>query len=178
MKVNAHDLGIVFEGETGKFNAITDVPGVTVGYSTIIEGEGEVKVGSGPIRTGVTAIPPAERSQRLRPIWAGVYDLNGNGEMTGSHWIKDGGYFLSLICISNTHAVRTVHHAVVKWMINEYKEQDENEHLWAMPVVTETYDGMLNDIKGLHVKEHHVFEALNSARSGAIEQGNVGGEQG
>lgn len=174
----ARDLGIQFEGETGEYNAITDVPGVTVGYSTIIEGSGPLEVGKGPVRTGVTAILPRPKDQTLKPIWAGTYALNGNGEMTGTHWINDGGYFLSPICLSNTHAVGTVHHSIVKWMLANYKEQYNNEHLWIMPVVAETYDGILNDINGLHVKEEHVLDAIESAKSGKIEQGNVGGGTG
>lgn len=176
--MTARELGIQFEGETGTYNAITDVAGVTVGYSTIIEGNGPLEVGKGPIRTGVTAILPRPKDKRLKPVWAGTYALNGNGEMTGTHWINDAGYFLSPICISNTHAVGTVHHSVVKWMLENYKEQYYRDHLWIMPVVAETYDGILNDINGLHVKEKHVIEAIESAKSGAIEQGNVGGGTG
>ena len=151
--MRARDLGLKFEGETGLHNAITDVPGVTVGYSTIIEGEGPLEVGKGPIRTGVTAILPRGKQNEMKPIWAGTFSFNGNGEMTGTHWINDGGYFLSPICITNTHSVGTVHQTVVKWMIDNYKEQFLNEHLWAMPVVAETYDGVLNDIHGCMLKK-------------------------
>jgi len=177
-KKRARDLGLPFPGQPGKNNAITDVPGVEVGYSTIIEGEGPLVVGEGPIRTGVTAILPKGKRTKMSPIWAGQYSLNGNGEMTGTHWIKDGGYFLSPICITNTHSVGMTHHSLVKWMINHYSEEFEKEHLWAMPVVAETYDGVLNDINGLHVTERHVFEALDSAHTGPIEEGNVGGGTG
>lgn len=176
--MRARDLGLKFEGETGLHNAITDVPGVTVGYSTIIEGEGPLEVGKGPIRTGVTAILPRGKQNEMKPIWAGTFSFNGNGEMTGTHWINDGGYFLSPICITNTHSVGTVHQAVVKWMIDNYQDQFLNEHLWAMPVVAETYDGVLNDINGLHVKEEHVLAAIQSAQSGELREGNVGGGTG
>jgi len=176
--MDARDLGIPFEGKTGAFNAITDVPGVTVGYATLLQGDGQLEVGKGPVRTGVTAILPASDRSTLSPVWAGMYALNGNGEMTGTHWIQDAGYFLSPICISNTHAVGTVHQAVTKWMVDTYKEQYHRRHLWAMPVVAETYDGILNDINGFHVKEHHVLEALETAKSGKIDQGNVGGGTG
>ena len=178
MKMRARDLGLPFEGITGKNNAITDVPGVTVGYSTIIEGDGPLKVGEGPIRTGVTAIFPRGKRKEMKPIWAGTYSLNGNGEMTGTHWINDGGYFLSPICITNTHSVGTVHQTVVKWMVENYSDQFLAEHLWAMPVVAETYDGVLNDINGFHVKEEHVLAAINSAQTGKLEEGNVGGGTG
>lgn len=174
----ARDLGITFEGETGKYNAITDVPGVEVGYTTIIEGDGPLVVGKGPIRTGVTAILPRGKQKDMKPIWAGVHSFNGNGEMTGTHWINDGGYFLSPICITNTHSVGTAHQATIKWMVEQYQEQFLNEHLWAMPVVAETYDGTLNDINGCHIKEQHVLSAIKSAKSGHIEQGNVGGGTG
>lgn len=177
-KNRARDLGLPFPGQTGLNNAITDVPGVEVGYSTIIEGDGPLIVGKGPVRTGVTAILPRGKKTKMSPVWAGQYSLNGNGEMTGTHWIKDGGYFTSPIIITNTHSVGIAHHSTVKWMINQYSEEFEKEHLWAMPVVAETYDGMLNDINGLHVTEQHVFEALNSAHSGPIEEGNVGGGTG
>lgn len=178
IQVLARDLGIIFEGETGKYNNITDVPGVEVGYTTLIEGEGPLVVGKGPIRTGVTAILPRGKQKEMKPIWAGIHSFNGNGEMTGTHWINDGGYFLSPICITNTHSVGTAHQAVVKWMVKQYEEQFLNEHLWAMPVIAETYDGVLNDINGCHVKEHHVLEAIESATSGSIKQGNVGGGTG
>lgn len=177
-KKRARELGLPFPGVPGQYNAITDVPGVEVGYTTIIEGEGPLQIGIGPIRTGVTAILPRGKRKELNPIWAGQYSLNGNGEMTGTHWINDGGYFLSPICITNTHSVGVAHHGTVKWMIQHYQEQFENEHIWAMPVVAETYDGALNDINGLHVKEEHVLSTINSATSGPIEEGNVGGGTG
>lgn len=174
----ARDLGLNFPGETGPYNAITDVPGVEVGYKTIIQGDGPVEVGKGPVRTGVTAILPRGKQEKMHPIWAGQYSMNGNGEMTGTHWINDGGYFLSPICITNTHSVGIAHHASVKWMVQQYKEQFGKQHLWAMPVVAETYDGKLNDINGQHVKESHVLEAIESAKTGPVAEGNVGGGTG
>ncbi len=177
-KKRGRELGLPFPGVTGRNNAITDVPGVEVGYSTLISGEGPADIGKGPVRTGVTAILPRGKQTTMQPIWAGYYGLNGNGEMTGTHWINDGGYFLSPICITNTHAVGTAHHATTKWMINQYAEQFGKEHIWAMPVIAETYDGTLNDINGLHIKEEHVLQALQSAQSGPVAEGNVGGGTG
>jgi D-aminopeptidase len=172
------NLGLPFEGSTGTFNAITDIPGVEVGYTTLIESEGPVQGGKGPVRTGVTAILPRGKQEKMHPIWAGYHSLNGNGEMTGMHWVNDGGYFLSPICITNTHSVGICHHSVTKWMIEQYKEQFSEQHIWAMLVVAETYDGVLNDINGQHVTEEHVFSAIQSAQSGAIAEGNVGGGTG
>jgi len=176
--LRARDLGLDFRGETGPGNSITDVPGVLVGYSTIIEGEGELVQGKGPVRTGVTAILPRGRDPEPRPVWSGFHALNGNGEMTGTHWIQDGGYFTSPICITNSHSVGIVHHAVTRWMIEHYEERWRNTPLWAMPVVAETYDGLLNDINGQHVTEQHAREALENASSGAVAEGNVGGGTG
>jgi len=178
MKTRARDLGIRFNGSPGKFNALTDVPGVEVGFRTIQEGDGPVRVGNGPIRTGVTAILPRGKRETPSKIYAGVHSFNGNGEMTGSHWIKDAGYFLSPICLTNTHSVGIAHHATVKWMIQQYRDYYQAEHNFAMPVIAETYDGILNDICGQHVHEEHVFEALNSARSGPVAEGSVGGGTG
>jgi len=178
MKPRARDLGLPFKGETGKYNALTDVPGVEVGYTTLIWGEGEVQVGKGPVRTGVTAILPRGKVENPSPIWAGQFDLNGNGEMTGTHWINDAGYFISPICITNTHSVGIVHHAIVGWMIELYKSVFRESHAWALPVVAETYDGLTNDICGRHINEEHVVSALNNAKTGFIEEGNVGGGTG
>jgi len=177
-KRRARDLGLPFDGVTGKFNAITDVAGVEVGFATLIEGEGAVRVGKGPIRTGVTAIMPRGKRNQPGPIWAGQFNLNGNGEMTGTHWINEAGYFISPVCITNTHSVGMVHHAVVGWMIDQYKSYFQDDHAWAMPVVAETYDGLTNDICGRHLKEEHVRAALASAASGLVAEGNVGGGTG
>ncbi len=177
-KPRARDLGLPLEGQPGPWNAITDVPGVEVGCTTVIEGDGDLKVGAGPVYTGVTAILPRGRSAQPRPVWAGQFDLNGNGEMTGSHWIRDAGYFASPICITNTHSVGMAHHATVGWMVEQYRDYYQHYHSWAMPVIAETYDGMLNDICGRHITEAHVLAALDGARSGPVAEGNVGGGTG
>ncbi len=167
-----------FEGETGLHNAITDVPGVEVGFSTIVEPAEKLVVGEGPVRTGVTAILPRGKGDRLRPTWAGHFNLNGNGEMTGTHWINEAGYFVSPVLITNTHSVGMVHHAAVGWMIDQYPADFIEAHSWAMPVVAETYDGMANDICGRHVTEAHAVAALNNAAAGPVAEGNVGGGTG
>ncbi len=178
MKARARDLGLPFEGVTGLYNAITDVPGVEVGFTTLISGEGPLQVGLGPIRTGVTAILPRGKQNRMHPIWSGFFALNGNGEMTGTHWINDAGYFTSPIILTNTHCVGIAHQATVRWMIEQYHDQFIGGHYWAMPVVAETYDGVLNDINGLHVHEPHVIDAINFAHSGPVAEGNIGGGTG
>ena len=177
-KPRGRDLGLPFPGETGRCNAITDIPGVEVGFTTRIEGEGPLIEGRGPVRTGVTAILPLGRQSTPEPVWAGMYALNGNGEMTGTHWIRDGGYLVGPVCITNTHSVGIVHHAATRWMIRTYAEAWRSEHLWAMPVVAETYDGVLNDINGQHVTEADALAALDRAASGAVPEGNVGGGTG
>jgi D-aminopeptidase len=177
-KPRGRALGLPFPGETGAGNAITDVPGVEVGFTTRIEGEGPLLPGEGPVRTGVTAILPLGREPEPQPVWAGLFALNGNGEMTGSHWIRDGGYFVGPVCLTNTHSVGMVHHAAVRWMIRTYGAHWHAEHLWAMPVVGETYDGLLNDINGQHVSEADALAALDAAAPGPVAEGNVGGGTG
>jgi len=177
-KPRARDLGLPFSGTPGPWNAITDVPGVEVGFTTLLEGEGPVEIGKGPIRTGVTAILPRGKQDDPSLIWAGQFNLNGNGEMTGTHWINEAGYFASPICITNTHSVGMVHHGTVGWMIDQYKYRYQEDHAWPMPVIAETYDGLTNDACGRHVKEAHVISALNSAAGGAVAEGNVGGGTG
>jgi D-aminopeptidase len=177
-KPRARDLGLPFEGVTGEFNAITDVVGVEVGFTTLIKGEGAVEVGRGPVRTGVTAILPRGKRKMPSPIWAGQFNLNGNGEMTGTHWINEAGYFISPICITNTHSVGIAHHGTVGWMIDQYPGFFRDDHAWAMPVIAETYDGLTNDICGRHLTEEHVLNALDSAASGLVAEGNVGGGTG
>jgi L-aminopeptidase/D-esterase-like protein len=173
-KPRARDIGIPFDGTTGKFNAITDVKGVEVGYSTIISGEGKNIRGKGPVRTGVTAILP--RGRNNNPVYANWYTLNGNGEMTGTTWITESGFLEGPVMITNTNSVGTVRDAVLKWYVKTgwYKE----DFWYTYPVVAETYDGFLNDIYGFHVKETNAYEALDSARSGSIKEGNVGGGTG
>jgi len=177
-KPRARALGLDFPGEPGAWNAITDVAGVRVGMTTLIAGEGPLVQGQGPVRTGVTAILPRADAERPTPVWAGTFVLNGNGEMTGSHWIEDAGYFLGPVCITNTHSVGMVHHGVTAWMIQRYREAFEDSRMWVMPVVAETCDSTLNDINGLHVKPEHVFAALDGAQSGPVPEGNVGGGTG
>lgn len=177
-KPRGRDLGLPFPGETGALNAITDVPGLEVGFTTRIEGDGPLVPGEGPVRTGVTAILPLGRLSEPQPVWAGMYALNGNGEMTGTHWIRDGGYLVGPVCITNTHSVGMVHHAATRWMIRTYKEAWEANHLWAMPVVAETYDGLLNDINGQHITEADALAALDAAAPGPVAEGNVGGGTG
>ncbi|MCP1381633.1 DmpA family aminopeptidase [Runella salmonicolor] len=173
-KPRAREIGIPFEGTTGKFNAITDVKGVEVGYSTIISGQGKNIRGKGPIRTGVTAILP--RGRNNKPVFANWYSLNGNGEMTGTTWITESGFLEGPIMITNTNSVGVVRDAVLKWYVKTgwYKE----DFWYTYPVVAETYDGFLNDIYGFHVEEKHAFEALNTSKSGVIQEGNVGGGTG
>jgi D-aminopeptidase len=173
-KPRAREIGIPFEGTTGKFNGITDVKGVEVGYSTIIAGQGKNIRGKGPIRTGVTAILP--RGRNNKPVFANWYSLNGNGEMTGTTWITESGFLEGPIMITNTNSVGVVRDAVLKWYVKTgwYKE----DFWYTYPVVAETYDGFLNDIYGFHVEEKHAFEALNTAKSGVIQEGNVGGGTG
>jgi D-aminopeptidase len=178
MKRRARDLGLPFTGETGPTNTLTDVPGVAVGMTTLIAGDGPLDPGRGPVRTGVTAILPRFGDTAPRPVWAGVHAFNGNGEMTGTHWIRDAGYFLGPICLTNTHAVGIAHQACVRWMIETYAEAFAERHAWALPVVAETYDGLLNDINGLHVREAHARQALDSVSTGPVAEGNVGGGTG
>ncbi|WP_411031830.1 P1 family peptidase [Spongiimicrobium sp. 3-5] len=173
----ARDLGIPFVGITGKYNAITDVKGVEVGYSTIIEGEGKNTIGKGPIRTGVTAIFPRGKSKKFSPVYANWYSLNGNGEMTGTTWITESGFLETPIMITNTNSVGTVRQAVLKWFVDTDWYNGE-EWWYTYPVVAETYDGFLNDIYGFHVQEKHVVEAINNSSGGQIAEGNVGGGTG
>ena len=175
----ARDLGIPFTGTPGPLNAITDVAGITVGHTTLILGEGKLKVGSGPIRTGVTAILP--RGKTYDPVFAGWYALNGNGEMTGTTWIEESGFLEGPVVITNTHSVGVAHNATIEWQFaNNLFDPlpDEPDVFWSLPVVAETYDGSLNDINGFHVTKAHVIDALESAKSGPVDEGNVGGGTG
>ncbi|WFU49121.1 P1 family peptidase [Sinorhizobium terangae] len=175
-KPRARDLGLPFSGKTGPFNAITDVSGVEVGYATVINDS--PGAGKGPARTGVTAILPRGRSGLLRvPVWAGFHSLNGNGEMTGTHWIREAGYFLGPIGITNTHSLGTVHQAMLQWMIGK-PDAGLAAYKFMLPVVAETCDAYLNDINAFHVTPAHVVEALDSASGGPLAEGNVGGGTG
>jgi len=155
----ARDLGVPFDGTPGPLNAITDVAGVLVGHTTLITGSGKLHVGKGPVRTGVTAVLPRGAASMRRYSFAGWYAQNGNGEMTGTTWVEESGFLEGPVMITNTHSV-----GVVRW--------------WSLPVVAETWDGWLNDINGFHVKPEHVFQALDGAHSGPVEEGNVGGGTG
>ena len=176
-KPRARELGVPFEGTPGPLNAITDVTGVEVGYSTIISGSGKNIVGKGPVRTGVTAIFPRGKAQKFSPVYANWYSLNGNGEMTGTTWVTESGFLETPIMITNTNSVGVVRDAVLKWYVKTdwYRGED---WWYTYPVVAETYDGFLNDIYGFHVKEEHVLEAIEDASSGQISEGNVGGGTG
>lgn len=176
-KPRARDLGVPFTGTTGQFNAITDVKGVEVGYSTIISGSGKNIVGKGPVRTGVTAIFPRGKANKFSPVFANWYSLNGNGEMTGTTWLTESGFLETPIMITNSNSVGVVRDAVLKWYVDTDWYKGE-EWWYTYPVVAETYDGFLNDIYGFHVKEEHVLEAIENASTGKIAEGNVGGGTG
>ena len=175
--IRARDLGVPFEGAPGQFNAITDVAGVEVGYTTLISGQGKLVAGKGPVRTGVTAIIPRGHDSLNDPVYAGVFSLNGNGEMTGTAWIEESGFLEGPVVITNTHSVGVARDAVIAWRI-KHGAADSSGYWWSLPVVAETWDGWLNDVNGFHVKPEHVFHSLDSAHGGAIEEGSVGGGTG
>ena len=175
-KPRARDLGVPFDGKPGPLNAITDVKGVEVGHTTLISGEGTLKVGTGPVRTGVTAVLPRGKNSKDQ-VFAGWFTLNGNGEMTGTTWVEESGFLDGPVMITNTHSVGVVRDAVIAWRVKQ-GPPDEDSYWWSLPVVAETWDGYLNDVNGFHVKPEHVFHALDSAHSGPVEEGNVGGGTG
>ena len=166
-------LGIPFNGTPGPLNAITDVTGVEVGQVTLIEGQGRLRVGRGPVRTGVTAIFPRGRRDG-RPAMGAWWTLNGNGEMTGTTWLQESGFLWGPVLITNTLSVGVVRDAVIDWAVR----RGYDDFLWALPVVAETYDGGLNDIKGMHVTREHAFQALDAAKGGPVAEGDVGGGTG
>jgi D-aminopeptidase len=168
-KPRARELGVPLDGTPGPLNAITDVAPVAVGYTTLIEGSGAQAV-----RTGVTAILPRGPGALRKSVFAGVFSLNGNGEMTGTHWIEESGFLEGPVMITGTHSVGTVRDAVIAWRIKQ-GNPDPSGYWWSLPVVAETWDGELSDANGFHVKAEHVFAALESAKDGAIAEGNVGG---
>jgi len=172
-KPRARQLGIPFDGQPGPLNAITDVKGVEIGFTTLISGDGPLKVGEGPVRTGVTAILPRGHAD-ADPVYAGWFSLNGNGEMTGTTWIEESGLLAGPVAITNTHSVGVVRDAMIAWGVKNGVIGDA----WSLPVVAETWDGFLNDINGFHVKPEHVFSALDSAHNGPVTEGNVGGGTG
>ncbi len=177
LKPRARDLGIPFEGEPGPWNAITDVPGVEVGQVSLVAGSGRLVVGKGPVRTGVTAILPRGKTARPRLVSA-VVCQNGNGELTGSHWVNESGLLESPIVLTNTDSVGVVRDAVIAWGNRHFPPAPDQEEVFALPVVAETSDAFLNDIAGQHVKPDHVFSALDSAKGGPVAEGNVGGGTG
>ena len=168
-----NDLKLPIGGTPGPLDAITDVAGVEVGHTTLISGGGKLIVGEGPVRTGVTIIHPRGKANS-DPVFASWFTLNGNGEMTGTTWVQEGGYLEGPIGITNTHSVGVVRDAIIKWEVSRKNMLQP----WWLPVVAETYDGALNDINGFHVKDEHVFAALNSATSGLPKEGVAGGGTG
>ncbi|HKM67347.1 MAG TPA: P1 family peptidase [Candidatus Acidoferrum sp.] len=176
-KPRARDLGVPFDGKPGPSNAITDVQGVTVGHTTLISGEGKLVIGQGPVRTGVTAILPRGKDTMMNPVFAGWFSQNGNGEMTGTTWVEESGFLEGPVMITNTHSVGVVRDAVIQWRVT-HGQPDASGYWWSLPVVAETWDGWLNDINGFHVKPEHAFHAIDSAQSGHVDEGNVGGGTG
>ncbi len=172
-KPRARDLGVPFDGTPGRLNAITDVAGVEVGSTTLITGEGALRVGEGPVRTGVTVVLPRGKAE-TEPVYAAWFSLNGNGEMTGTTWVDEGGFLEGPVGITNTHSVGTVRDSFIAWGL----KHGASKQAWSLPVVAETFDGFLNDINGFHVKPEHVFSALDGAHGGAVPEGNVGGGTG
>ena len=175
-KPRARDLGVPFDGSSGPLNAITDIKGVEVGHTTLISGDGALKVGVGPVRTGVTAILPRGKDSR-DAVFAGWFSLNGNGEMTGAHWVEDSGFLDGPVMITNTHSVGVVRDAVIQWKVKR-GQADMEGYWWSLPVVAETWDGYLNDINGFHVKAEDAIHALDSATNGPVTEGSVGGGTG
>jgi L-aminopeptidase/D-esterase-like protein len=171
----ARALGIPFGGRPGNCNAITDVPGIEVGYATLIAGEGRLVVGRGPVRTGVTAIHPRGRADPGTPCAAGLYSLNGNGEMTGTAWIEEAGALSLPVTITSTHAVGIAHEATIAWTTERHPQLTS---AWALPVAAETSDAYLNDTNGRHVTSDVVMSALDGAHAGPLEEGSVGGGTG
>lgn len=169
----ARGLGVPFDGTPGALDAITDVQGVEIGNTTLISGEGPLKVGVGPVRTGVTVVFPRGKVDP-DPVYAGWFAQNGNGEMTGTTWVEESGFLESPIAITNTHSVGVVRDAIIAWGV---KHGSLNQD-WSLPVVAETWDGYLNDINGFHVKPEDVFAAMDKAHGGPVEEGGVGGGTG
>jgi D-aminopeptidase len=174
--VRARDLGIAIgDWPPGPLNAITDVPGVRIGHSTIVRGDGPLVVGEGPVRTGVTVVVPHDGDVWTQPVFAGTHTLNGNGDMTGLEWIRETGLHAGAIAITNTHSVGVVRDALIA---HAARARRPGAEFWSLPVVGETYDGTLNDINGFHVRPEHVDEALAAAVGGPVAEGGVGGGTG
>jgi D-aminopeptidase len=176
VKPRARDLGVPFDGNPGVFNAITDVKGVEVGHKTLISGDGPLKVGIGPVRTGVTAVLPRGKDSK-DPVFAAWFTENGNGEMTGTTWIEESGFLEGPVMITNTHSVGTVRDAVIAWRL-QHGGPGKEGYSWSLPIVAETWDGYLNDANGFHVKPEDAFHALDNAQAGPVQEGNVGGGTG
>jgi L-aminopeptidase/D-esterase-like protein len=176
-KPRARELGVPFDGTPGPLNAITDVEGVTVGHTTLISGEGKLQIGQGPVRTGVTAVLPRGKNSMSNPVFAAWFTENGNGEMTGTTWVEESGFLEGPVMITNTHSVGVVRDAVIQWRV-AHGQPDPAGYWWSLPVVAETWDGWLNDINGFHVKPADAFHAIDSASSGAVTEGSVGGGTG
>jgi len=168
----ARDLGVPFGGLPGPLNAITDVAGVEVGHVTLFTGNGALRVGEGPVRTGVTVVHPRGKNS-TEGVFGGWFTLNASGEMTGTTWLQERGLIEGPIGITNTHSVGVVRDAAVAWMVNKGWTAD-----WHAPVVAETYDGALNDINGFHVTREHAIEAMGNATAGPVMEGAVGGGTG
>jgi D-aminopeptidase len=175
-EVRARDLGVPFEGTPGPLDAITDVKGVEVGYRTLISGDGKLVVGTGPVRTGVTAVFPRGKNS-VDPVIAGWFTENGNGEMTGTTWVEESGFLYGPVMITNTHSVGVVRDSVIAWQL-KFGTALPLEDWWSLPVVAETWDGYLNDINGFHVKAEDADAAMRDAHGGLIAEGNVGGGTG
>jgi D-aminopeptidase len=169
----ARDLGVPFDGTAGPLNAITDVEGVTVGHTSIVRDLPENRA----VRTGVTAVLPLGEATSDRPVFAGWFALNGNGEMTGTAWVEESGFLEGPVMITNTHSVGAVHQATIEWRVQQ-GSADASGYWWSLPVVAETWDGHLNDVNGFHVKAEHAHAALNAASGGPVAEGNVGGGTG
>ncbi len=173
--LRARDLGIPFDGDPGPLDAITDVAGLEVGMTTLVRGDGPLRVGSGPVRTGVTAILPRGRAGVGRACAAGWHALNGNGEMTGTTWLEESGALTMPVLITNTHAIGPCHAGAVRWVVEHHPSVARQ---WLLPVVAETWDGYLNDINGAHVTADHAVSALDGARGGPVSEGCAGGGTG
>jgi D-aminopeptidase len=172
----ARELGVVIgRFDPGPWNAISDVPGVQVGHTTLISGDGPLVVGQGPVRTGVTVVVPREDCA-AEPVFAAYHVLNGNGEMTGLPWLDEVGMLATPVAITNTHSVGVVRDAIIQYQLTRRPESLDDA--WSLPVVAETWDGFLSDINGMHVRPEHVFAALDAAASGPVAEGCVGGGTG
>ncbi len=174
-KRRARGLGVPLEGRPGPHNAITDVAGVEVGYTTLIEGSGRLAIGRGPVRTGVTALLPRGKGGADVPAFAGLFSLNGNGELTGSHWVEESGQLEGPITLTNTFSCGIARDATVRWQAERYPHL---VHAWGLPVAGETWDGELNDIAGFHLRTEHVLQAIDGAAGGPLELGSLGGGTG